>query len=156
LLLRVHHAGKGRSRRRALPGYQHGQRRKRYDREKYRGLWERGRHRLADPDKPGHVASRDHASRWIANTAAESHHSNQRLHPSVNLQSRRADKDRWTLDGRCCETQRDDALSVNSTAPNLVRVMIMKRIKLFDSGERGATLVEFAIALSVFLTAMFA
>jgi Flp pilus assembly protein TadG len=33
--------------------------------------------------------------------------------------------------------------------------MIMKRIKLFDS-ERGATLVEFAIAVTVFLTAMFA
>ncbi|HEY2964161.1 MAG TPA: TadE/TadG family type IV pilus assembly protein [Pyrinomonadaceae bacterium] len=31
----------------------------------------------------------------------------------------------------------------------------MKRIKLFDS-ERGATLVEFAIAVTVFLTAMFA
>ena len=32
----------------------------------------------------------------------------------------------------------------------------MKQIKLFDSGERGASLVEFAIALTVFLTAMFA
>src|SRR6476660_3649102 len=32
----------------------------------------------------------------------------------------------------------------------------MKQIKLFDSGERGTTLVEFAIALTVFLTAMFA
>jgi Flp pilus assembly protein TadG len=34
--------------------------------------------------------------------------------------------------------------------------MIMKQHKLFDSGERGTTLVEFAIALTVFLTAMFA
>ena len=32
----------------------------------------------------------------------------------------------------------------------------MKQKKLFDSGERGATLVQFAIALTVFLTAMFA
>jgi Flp pilus assembly protein TadG len=32
----------------------------------------------------------------------------------------------------------------------------MKQIKLFDSGERGTTLVEFAIALMVFMTAMFA
>ena len=32
----------------------------------------------------------------------------------------------------------------------------MKQIKLFQSSERGATLVEFAIALTVFLTAMFA
>lgn len=32
----------------------------------------------------------------------------------------------------------------------------MKQVKLFDSRERGATLVEFAIALTVFLTAMFA
>ena len=32
----------------------------------------------------------------------------------------------------------------------------MKRNKLFDSDERGATLVEFAIALTVFLTSMFA
>src|SRR4026208_314805 len=32
----------------------------------------------------------------------------------------------------------------------------MKQIKLFKSGERGSTLVEFAIALTVFLTAMFA
>jgi len=32
----------------------------------------------------------------------------------------------------------------------------MKRIKLFGSSERGTTLVEFAIALTVFLTAMFA
>lgn len=33
---------------------------------------------------------------------------------------------------------------------------MMKRIKLFHSSERGTTLVEFAIALMVFLTAMFA
>jgi len=32
----------------------------------------------------------------------------------------------------------------------------MKQIKLFDSGERGTSLVEFAIALMVFMTAMFA
>jgi len=32
----------------------------------------------------------------------------------------------------------------------------MKHRKLFDSGERGATLVEFALALTVFLTSMFA
>lgn len=32
----------------------------------------------------------------------------------------------------------------------------MKQSKLFKSRERGATLVEFAIALTVFLTAMFA
>ena len=32
----------------------------------------------------------------------------------------------------------------------------MKRTKLFHSSERGTTLVEFAIALTVFLTAMFA
>ena len=32
----------------------------------------------------------------------------------------------------------------------------MKQNKLFKSGERGSTLVEFAIALTVFLTAMFA
>ena len=32
----------------------------------------------------------------------------------------------------------------------------MKQIKQFDSGERGTTLVEFAIALMVFLTSMFA
>jgi Flp pilus assembly protein TadG len=32
----------------------------------------------------------------------------------------------------------------------------MKQIKLFNSSERGSTLVEFAIALLVFLTAMFA
>ena len=32
----------------------------------------------------------------------------------------------------------------------------MKHVKLFNSGERGATMVEFAIALTVFLTAMFA
>ena len=32
----------------------------------------------------------------------------------------------------------------------------MKQNKLFGSGERGATLVEFAIAVTVFLTAMFA
>ena len=32
----------------------------------------------------------------------------------------------------------------------------MKQSKLFKSCERGATLVEFAIALTVFLTAMFA
>ncbi|HEU4833138.1 MAG TPA: TadE/TadG family type IV pilus assembly protein [Pyrinomonadaceae bacterium] len=32
----------------------------------------------------------------------------------------------------------------------------MKQNKLFKSGERGSTLVEFAIALMVFLTAMFA
>lgn len=34
--------------------------------------------------------------------------------------------------------------------------MIMKQNKLFESGERGAALVEYAIALTVFLTAMFA
>lgn len=34
--------------------------------------------------------------------------------------------------------------------------MIMEQNKLFESRERGATLVEFAIALTVFLTAMFA
>lgn len=34
--------------------------------------------------------------------------------------------------------------------------MIMKHNELFESRERGATLVEFAIALTVFLTAMFA
>jgi Flp pilus assembly protein TadG len=34
--------------------------------------------------------------------------------------------------------------------------MIMKQIKLFKSSERGSTLVEFAIALTVLLTAMFA
>lgn len=34
--------------------------------------------------------------------------------------------------------------------------MIMKQIKGFDSRERGASLVEFAIAATVFLTAMFA
>ena len=34
--------------------------------------------------------------------------------------------------------------------------MIMTQNKLFKSGERGSTLVEFAIALLVFLTAMFA
>jgi Flp pilus assembly protein TadG len=34
--------------------------------------------------------------------------------------------------------------------------MIMKRNKLFESGERGAALVEYAIALTVFLTSMFA
>jgi Flp pilus assembly protein TadG len=34
--------------------------------------------------------------------------------------------------------------------------MIMKKSKLFKSSERGATLVEFAIALTVLLTAMFA
>ena len=32
----------------------------------------------------------------------------------------------------------------------------MKRNKLFKSGERGAALVEYAIALTVFLTSMFA
>ncbi len=32
----------------------------------------------------------------------------------------------------------------------------MRQIKLFESNERGATLVEFAIAATVFLTAMFA
>ena len=32
----------------------------------------------------------------------------------------------------------------------------MKQVKLFNSRERGTTLVEFAIALTVFLTAMFA
>lgn len=32
----------------------------------------------------------------------------------------------------------------------------MKQMKLFQSGERGSTLVEFALALLVFLTAMFA
>lgn len=32
----------------------------------------------------------------------------------------------------------------------------MKQIKSFKSGERGTTMVEFAIALTVFLTAMFA
>ena len=32
----------------------------------------------------------------------------------------------------------------------------MRRNKLFDSKERGATLVEFAIGVTVFLTAMFA
>ena len=32
----------------------------------------------------------------------------------------------------------------------------MRLIKRFDSDERGATLVEYAIAVSVFLTAMFA
>lgn len=32
----------------------------------------------------------------------------------------------------------------------------MKQNKLFRSGERGSTLIEFAIALTVFLTAMFA
>lgn len=32
----------------------------------------------------------------------------------------------------------------------------MKRRKLFHSSERGSTLVEYAIALTVFLTAMFA
>lgn len=32
----------------------------------------------------------------------------------------------------------------------------MKQIKMFKSGERGSTLVEFAIALTIFLTAMFA
>jgi Flp pilus assembly protein TadG len=32
----------------------------------------------------------------------------------------------------------------------------MKQIKSFRSGERGTTMVEFAIALTVFLTAMFA
>jgi Flp pilus assembly protein TadG len=32
----------------------------------------------------------------------------------------------------------------------------MKHKKLFAAGERGATMVEFAIALTVFLTAMFA
>jgi Flp pilus assembly protein TadG len=32
----------------------------------------------------------------------------------------------------------------------------MKQIRLFKSNERGATLVEFAIAATVFLTAMFA
>jgi Flp pilus assembly protein TadG len=32
----------------------------------------------------------------------------------------------------------------------------MKQVKLFNSRERGATLVEFALALTVFLTAMFA
>ena len=32
----------------------------------------------------------------------------------------------------------------------------MKKRKLFHSSERGSTLVEFAIALTVFLTAMFA
>ena len=31
----------------------------------------------------------------------------------------------------------------------------MKQVKQFDSGERGASLVEFAIALTVFLTSMF-
>ena len=31
----------------------------------------------------------------------------------------------------------------------------MKQVKRFDSNERGATLVEFAIAVTVFLTAMF-
>lgn len=31
----------------------------------------------------------------------------------------------------------------------------MKQVKIFDSSERGTTLVEFAIALTVFLTAMF-
>jgi Flp pilus assembly protein TadG len=34
--------------------------------------------------------------------------------------------------------------------------MIMRRNKLFKSNERGATLVEFAIGVTVFLTAMFA
>jgi Flp pilus assembly protein TadG len=34
--------------------------------------------------------------------------------------------------------------------------MIMKETNLFKSRERGATLLEFAIALTVFLTAMFA
>ena len=34
--------------------------------------------------------------------------------------------------------------------------MIMKQNKLFESNERGAALVEYAIALTVFLTAMFA
>jgi Flp pilus assembly protein TadG len=34
--------------------------------------------------------------------------------------------------------------------------MIMKQNKLFKSGERGTTLLEFALALMVFLTAMFA
>jgi len=32
----------------------------------------------------------------------------------------------------------------------------MRRNKLFDSNQRGATLVEFAIGVTVFLTAMFA
>jgi len=31
----------------------------------------------------------------------------------------------------------------------------MKQVKRFDSNERGATMVEFAIAVTVFLTAMF-
>ena len=34
--------------------------------------------------------------------------------------------------------------------------MIMKQNKVFKSGERGAALVEYAIALTVFLTSMFA
>jgi Flp pilus assembly protein TadG len=34
--------------------------------------------------------------------------------------------------------------------------MTMKQIKTFESRERGATLVEFAIALTVLLTSMFA
>lgn len=33
--------------------------------------------------------------------------------------------------------------------------MIMKQAKRFDSSERGASMVEFAIALTVFLTSMF-
>ena len=32
----------------------------------------------------------------------------------------------------------------------------MKQVKLFNANERGTTLVEFALALTVFLTAMFA